>query len=396
MIHMNKNNEIQVIEAVTRKDLKRFIRFQNWLYKDNKFFVPALELDEYIFFSPKNPSWDEVDLKAFLAIRAGVVVGRIAVIVQKTYNKLHNCKNARFTRFDLIDDSGVAAALLDAACNFARERGMEVLHGPLGFNDLDKEGVLVEGFDKLSTFANFYNYAYYKNHLEEAGFEKEVDWHEFIIPMPKELDPRLVKVAQRMSEKLELKAVPIEISKSRILKQYGKRIFDVINECYAGLHGVIPITDAVCKGILKQFKTIIRREHVTIIVDKNDRIVGFGLAAPNISRSLNASKGRLLNFGFLPFNALRIKMEASHPKNVDLCLIAVVPEYRNKGVNAIIAYETFKNLINSKIGFLETNLQMETNTAVQSQFDGYDKQLIKKRRCYRKVLIETISVPEVI
>lgn len=383
-----KTNEIQIIEAKTRKDFKRFVRFQNQLYKGNAFYVPALEVDELKLFSPKNPSWNEVDLKAFMAIRGQEVVGRIAVMVQKIYNALHNCKNVRFTRFDFIDDSSIATALLGAACDFARERGMEVIHGPLGFNDLDKEGVLIEGFDKLGTWANFYNYAYYKSHLEEAGFIKEIDWLEFIVPMPKELDERMVKIAERMTKRLELKVVPSSMSKSRIIKLYGKKIFDTINECYAGLHGVIPITPAVRDGILKQFNTIIKRENVTVVVDKNDKVVGFGLSAPNISRSLNKSRGRLLNFGFLPINALRIMREARSPKNIDLCLIAIVPEYRGKGVNAILIYETFKNLLKANVQFLESNLQMETNTAVQAELDGYGKELIKKRRCYKKVLVE--------
>jgi len=383
---MSHHEEIKVVECKTRKDFKRFVRFQNWLYKDNKFYVPALERDELKLFSPQNPSWDEIDLKAFLAMQGEEIVGRIAVMVQKTYNKLNNCKHVRFTRFDLRDDCRIAHALFDAAIDFARERGMDTIHGPLGFNDLDKEGVLVEGFDKLGTFANFYNYAYYKSHLEEIGFTKEIDWFEFIVPMPKQLDPRLTKVAERMLEKLELKVVPFEMSKTKVLKRYGTKIFDVINENYAELHGVIPITPAVRDGVLKQFKTIIRREHVSIVVDKHDKVVGFGLAAPNISRSLNASNGRLLNFGFLPINALRIKREARRPKNVDLCLIAVVPEYRNKGVHAIVIRETFTHLLKTKVKFLESNLQLETNTAVQSLLDGMDKKLIKKRRCYKKVL----------
>jgi len=383
--------EIQILEARTRRDFKRFVRFQNKLYIGNKFFVPALELDELKLFSPKNPSWDEVDLKAFLAVRGGEVVGRIAVIIQKTYNKLHNCKNARITRFDLVDDARVAKALLDAACNFARGQGMDVIHGPLGFNDLDGEGVLIEGFDKLGTFANFYNYAYYKNFLEEAGFEKDIDFLEFQITMPKELDPRMIKIAERMRERLELHVVPLGVSKSRIIKQYGKEIFDVINECYAGLHGVIPITDAVRDGILKQFKTIIRREHTVVVLDKHGKVIAFSLAAPNISRSLNASRGRLFNLGFLPINALRIKLEARRLKYIDMCLIAVLPEYRGKGVNAMIMHEVFKKLV-GKTEYLETNLQQETNTAVQTQFDGFEKKLIKKRRCYKKVLL----APEVV
>jgi len=383
---MKTNDALKIIEIANRRDRKRFIRFQNRLYKGNKFFVPALETDEHKLFSPKNPSWDDVELKEFLAVRGKVIVGRIAVVIQKTYNRLHNCKNARFMRFDLIDDAEVSKALLDSACAFARERGMEVIHGPLGFNDLDKEGLLIEGFDKMSTFANFYNFDYYKTHLENYGFEKECDWLEFVVPMPKSINPTLIKVAQRMAERLGLSVVSHKTSKSQILKRYGKKIFDVINECYAGLHGVIPITEAVRNDILKQFKTILRREHVCIVVDKNDNVAGFGLAAPNISRSLNKSNGRLLNFGFLPLNALRIKMEARRPKVIDLLLVAVMPEYRGRGVNAIIISETFNNLVKTKAEFLESNLQMETNTAVQAQLDGYGKQLVKKRRCFKKAL----------
>ena len=386
-------DDIQIIEVKTRKDLKRFVRFQNWLYKGNKFFVPALELDELKLFSPKNPSWNEVDLKAFLAIRKGQVVGRIAAIVHKTYNELHNCKNVRFTRFDLIDDCHVAHELLDAVRNFAREKGMEVIHGPLGFNDLDKEGVLIEGFDKIGTFANFYNYAYYKSHLEDAGFEKEIDWLEFTAETPDELDPRFIQIAERMKERLNLTVVSPKMSKSKVIKRYGKEIFDVLNENYAGLHGVIPISDAVRDDILKQFKTIIRREHVHIVVDKNDKVVGFGLTAPNISRSLNASGGRLLNFGFLPINALRIKFESMRPKYADMCLVAIRPGHRGKGVNAILVCETFKSMIKAKIKIVETNLQLETNIAIQAEFEPFNKKLIKKRRCYKLTLQ---SPPEVV
>jgi len=386
------NDDIQIIEVKTRRDLKRFVRFHNWLYKGNKFFVPALEIDEMKLFSPKNPSWDEVDLKSFLAIRGGKVVGRVSAMVQKTYNKLHNCKNVRFTRFDLIDDCHVAHELLDAVCNFARERGMEVVHGPLGFNDLDKEGVLIEGFDKIGTFANFYNYAYYKSHLEEAGFEKEIDWLEFSVQMPEQLDERMLKINERMKERLGLTVVPQNVSKSKILKRYGKQIFDVINENYAGLHGVIPISDVVRDDILKQFKTIIRREHVYIVVDKNDKVVGFGLTAPNISRSLNASRGKLLNFGFLPINALRIKLEAMRPKVADMCLVAVDPAYRGKGVNVILIYETFECMLKAKIKTLESNLQLETNLAIQAELDPFNKELIKRRRCYKKVLSSPTEV----
>jgi len=383
------NDDIQIVEVKTRKDLKRFVRFQNWLYKGNKFFVPALEIDEMKLFSPKNPSWDEVDFKSFIAVRRGEVVGRVAAMVQKTYNKLHNCKYVRFTRFDLIDDSRVATALLDAVCTFAQERGMEVVHGPLGFNDLDKEGVLIEGFDKIGTFANFYNYAYYKSHLEEAGFEKEIDWLEFSVQMPEELDERMVKINERMKERLGLTVVSQKMSKSQVIKRYGKEIFKVLNDNYAGLHGVIPISDAVRDDILKQFKTIIRREHVHVVVDKNDTVVGFGLTAPNISRSLNASRGKLLNFGFLPINAIRIKLEAMRPKYADMCLVAVVPSYRGKGVNVILIYETFKSMLKMKVKVLESNLQLETNLAIQAELDPFGKELIKKRRCYKKVLSPT-------
>jgi ribosomal protein S18 acetylase RimI-like enzyme len=378
--------DIQILEVKNRKDFKRFVRFQNWLYRGNKFFVPALELDELKLFSPKNPSCPEVEFKAFMALRKGQIVGRIAAIVHKTYNELNNCKNVRFTRFDLIDDCFVARALLDAVCNFAREQGMEAIHGPLGFNDLDKEGVLIEGFDKVGTFANFYNYAYYKSHLEDAGFEKEIDWLEFVVPMIKELDPRFIKIAERMKERLGLSVVSPKMSKSKVVKRYGNQIFKVINDNYAGLHGVIPITDAVRDDVLKQFSTIIRREHVHVVVDKNDQVVGFGLTAPNISRSLNASGGRLLNFGFLPINALRIKLESMRPKYVDMCLVAVKPEYRGKGVNVIIIHEIFKALVNTRVRSLESNLQLETNLAIQAELDPFNKKLIKKRRCYKKIL----------
>jgi len=384
---------IEIIEVTTKADLKAFVRFPTWLYRGNSFYVHPLELDELTMLSPKNPSWEQVEIKMFLALKSGgegspykhdkKVVGRIAVMVQKLYNQKNGVNYARFTRFDFADDKAVAFALLDAGFDFAKKQGMDAVHGPLGFNDLDKEGLLVDGFDKISTFAESYNYAYYKKHIEDYGFEKEVDWLEFVIQVPESLDERVAKVAERMRERLGLRILPREMSVKQILAQYGKQVFDLLNVCYADLHGVIPITEKVRESVLKQFKQIIKRDHICIVLE-GDTVIGFSLTAPNISRSLNRSKGKLCKLGFLPVNALGIMREAKKPRYVDLCLIAVAPEYRAKGVSAIMMNDMFGNLVRNKIISVETNLQLENNTDIIKMFDGYGKELVKRRRCYIK------------
>ena len=385
---------IKIIEVKTKVELKKFVRFPAWLYKGNKFYVPPMDLDELKLFSPRNPSWEQVELKSFLALSDDVkntnglkfgknrVVGRIAVVIQKVYNQKHGVNFARFTRFDFVDDKAVAHALLDAGCEYAREQGMDTVHGPLGFNDLDREGLLIEGFDKINTFAESYNYAYYKTYIEDYGFEKEVDWLEFVIQVPEKLDERVVKVSQKMKERNNFHFLPPKMSLKQLLKKYDKQIFDLINTCYADLHGVIPITDKVRDDLLKQFKQIVRREHVCLVFNSKDVLIGFGMTAPNISRSLNKSQGRYCKFGFLPINALRIMREARKPRYVDFGLIAIAPEYRGKGVNAIMMTELFGNLVKNKIISIETNLQLENNMLILSMFDGYNRELVKKRRCY--------------
>jgi len=377
---------IKVIEVTNKKQLKQFVRFPTWLYRGSKLYVHPLEIDEFGLFSPKNPSWRDVETKMYLATKDDKIVGRIAVLIHKLYNEKNNAKFARFTRFDVIDDRDVAFALLDTAVEFTRSRGMENIHGPLGFSDIDKEGLLVHGFDRMPTFVNPYNYAYYMKYLEEYGFTKEVDWLEFIIKAPEKMDERVVRIANRMRERLGLTILSNKISVKQIIKKYGKQLFDLINKCYVDLHGVIPITDEVGYSLLKQFKQILRREYVCLIVDSADNLVGFGITAPNISRSLNKAKGRLFNFGFLPINALRIKLESMRPKYIDLCLVAVLPEYQGKGVPAIIINDMFGNLVKKKVQFLESNLQLENNKDVQNLFDGFEKEIVKKRRCYKFTL----------
>ena len=377
----------KVIEVTNRKDLKAFVRFPTWLYRGSKLAATPLEIDEFRMMSPKNPSWEDVEIKIFIAVtETGKrrVLGRIAVMIQQSYNKRNNAKNARFTRFDVVDNKDVAFALLDAAVAFARDRGMQRIHGPLGFNDLDREGLLVEGFDRMATFVNTYNYAYYKTFIEEYGFEKEADWLEFIIKLPKEMDERIIKISDRMKDRLGVTLVPESMSIKKIVDKYGAQIFELLNVCYADLHGVVPVTEKVGLSVLKQFKQIVRREHLCMVLDSDGKLIAFGLTAPNISRSLNKAKGRICKAGFIPINGMRIKQEAAKSKFVDLCLIAVAPDYQSKGVSAIIMNQMFKKLVARGITFVESNLQLETNTSIIKLFESLDRELVKKRRCYVK------------
>jgi hypothetical protein len=380
--------ELVITEAKTKTDIKKFVRFVGNLYRGNAFFVHAIEADERKLFSKKCSSGNNADFKCFLAIRDGRVVGRLAVIIQHQYNEKYNCKHARFTRFDFIDDVSVARALMEEGVKYALEQGMDTIHGPLGFHDMDQEGVLVEGFDSLVTIVNPYNYAYYKPIIEELEFEKEIDWLEYRVPVPKELSEKEIKIQQRMTERLKLTLLP-DMSMRKLINLYGQQVFDVIDSCYAPNHGTVPITGQVRDSILKQFKLLIRKDQVSVAFNEKGDVIGFALAMPNISRSVQRCKGRMLPFGWL-----HILREARNPKYIDMGLIAVVDEYKGKGVNVIVANEVWKYCIRKKILSTESNLELETNIDMLGQSASWNKEFLRRRRCYIKKIQNPDTVTE--
>ena len=375
---------ITVVPVTTKKQLKQFVDFQPKLYKGNKYYVPPIRSDEIQVFTPKKSVHLGEDAKAqcFLVFKDGKIVGRVAGIIQHNYNKKFNEKKARISRLDFINDFEVAKTTLDAVEAWAKSEGMDSIHGPLGFNDLEREGLLVEGFDKLSTFETQYSFPYYYPMLEKCGYKKDVDWLEYQIKVPSTIpDVRASKLADLIAKRLNIHEVQPK-STAELVNNYYQQIFDLLDEAYSELYATVPLTQKVRDGLLVQFKLLIDKDFISVIVDKDDNVVAVGIAFPAIAKGMQKAKGRILPLGFIP-----ILHSIHHPEVVDLALIGVKKEYRDKGVTALIFRNMTERLINRGVKILETNCQLEDNFQVQSIFNkDYETTLVRRRRSYIKKL----------
>lgn len=371
---------IEIRQVKTRKEIKEFIEFPLNLYKNNEFFVPPLYGDEKAMFKPNYNYYDQAEAVFYNAYRDGVMVGRIQGILQLASNKKWNQKRVRFTRFDSVDDQEVANALFKAVEDWAKEKGMEEVVGPLGFSDQEREGLLIDGFNELSTFEEQYNYPYYQKLIENLGYEKEVDWVERQLRAPEKLDERLERISGMMLDKYKLKFVTVN-NINKFLKEYGDAFFDIAEKTYEGLYQTVPFSDSVKKQLIDSFKLVINPKFVIVIVDENNKVVCFGFAIPSLSKAVQKSGGRLT----LP-TIFRILKAVKKPEIVDLAMIGVLPEYAMKGVSsALIAYVQ-KALIESDVKYCETNLNLEDNVKIQNQWKNFDARLHKRRRSFVKKL----------
>lgn len=372
---------VNIREVKTKKDIKEFIEFPLRLYKGVWNFVPPLYSDEKKLVRDGKP--DIADSVFYLAERDGKTVGRIQGIIQKQYNELHGTKIVRFTRFDSVDDAEVSRALFSAVSEWGRARGMAELVGPLGYSDLDREGMLIEGFDEDSTFEEQYNYDYYPALLEKFGFEKDVDWIEFELRAPEKKNVMLERVANRVLEMQKLHLVKTDgISKKAYIDKYKSQVFECIDECYSKLYGTVPISPEMQKELVDQFVLIVNKEYLVLICDEKERVVAFGLCFPSIGEAVKKSGGRLT----LPA-LLKLLRLVKNPKVIDLALVAVRPEYQSAGVNAVILNALCDMLLAGKVEKCETNLNLETNTAVISQWKHFESRQHKRRRSYKKTIL---------
>lgn len=373
---------IEIREVVTKTDIKKFVDFPTKLYKKCKNYVHPIRMDEInLFDKDKNVSYDDCEIIYFLALSEGAVVGRIAGIIQKLYNEKTGEKRARFSRFDTINDVKVAKALLKAVENWAKDKGMNIVHEPMGFNDLDREGMLIEGFDEIATFEEQYNFDYYPRLMEKCGYKKEIDWLEYKVFAPKKVDERIERLAEVVLKRYDLRIVN-EKSKKKLIDRYKDGIFEVIDEAYSPLYGVVPLTQKLREQLTAQFELFLSLKFFIVVVDKNDRVVAFGFAFPSLSRAMNKSRGK-----FLPFGIFRMIHAIKYPKIVDLALIGIRPEFQGKGVNAVIMRFLMQQMINEKIEYCETNLNLEDNIKIQQQWESFEHVQHKKRRSYIKILV---------
>ena len=372
---------VTIKKVSSAAELKKFIRFNYELYKENPFSVPDLYDDMLNTFSrDKNAAFEFCEADYFLAYKDGKLVGRIAAILNKRANETWNKKEVRFGWVDFVNDMEVSDALFKAVEAWGKERGMTDMVGPLGFTDFDAEGMLVEGFEQLGTMATIYNFPYYPQHMEKLGFEKEADWVEFKIYIPDAIPDKHKRISEIIMRKYGLKIVKCQSTKD--INKYGQAIFDLMNEAYSPLYGYSALSPKQIQQYIKMFLPILDLRMVTLVTDAEDNVIAVGISMPSLSEALQKGKGRLLPFGW--YHLMKLIFMKKYPKVLDLLLVAVKPEYQNKGVNALLFYDLIP--IYQQLGFeyAESNPELELNDKVQAQWEYFKTEQHKRRRAYKK------------
>jgi GNAT superfamily N-acetyltransferase len=373
--------DILIKEVITPRELKSFIQFPFELYKGNPNWVPTLMFDELnTLRKDKNPAFEFCEAKYWLACRDGKTVGRVAAILNKRHIEKWGQRYLRFGWIDFIDDPSVSTALMNTVENWAKENGLTAVHGPLGFTDLDREGMLVEGFNELGTLATIYNHPYYPQHMESLGYAKDTDWVEYeltVPPVPNETIARIADISLRRNKLTILKCR----NKKELLK-YAKDLFRLIDDEYKHLYGTIPLTEKQVEAYIDQYFGFVTPDFVPIIMDQNNRMVAFGVVMPSLSHALQKSKGNLFPLGFIHLLRALKKNDRA-----DAYLVAVRSEYQGKGVNAILMNKMHQVFSKLEITKLESNPELETNLNVQGQWKHYERRQHKRRRVFIKHLV---------
>ncbi len=372
---------VEIKKVTTKSDLKHFIRFNYEFYKNNPYSVPDLYDDMVNTFSPKkNAAFEFCEADYFLALRDGNIVGRVAAIINKRANETWKKQTVRFGWIDFIDDMEVSTALINTVKAWGKERGMTEIEGPLGFTDMDAEGMLVEGFDQLSTMATIYNYPYYPVHMEKLGLVKSSDWVEMKIYVPDQIPEKHLRISRIISQKYNLHVRKIKSKKEIRETGIAHEIFRLINESYAPLFGFSKMSERQIDQYVNMYVPVLDLRMVSIVENEQNEIVAVGISMASLSRALQKAKGKLLPFGwFYLLKALFLK----RPKVLDLLLVAVRPDYQGKGVNALL----FTDLIPvyKQLGFeyAESNPELELNDKVQNQWQYFKTEQHKRRRCFK-------------
>lgn len=369
---------IEVREVNSKSELKQFVKFNIQLYKGCPYHVPGLISDEMMTLSKeKNPAFDFCESKYFLAYKEGKIVGRIAAIINHKANEIWNLKNMRFGFIDFIDDINVSSALFLAVDTWAKEKQLYCLQGPMGFTDFDHEGLLVKGFDQISTMSTSYSFPYYAQHFEKLGFVKDQDWHEFKIQISKEIPTKYKRISDIVLKKYGLKILKFKNTKE--IWPYAKKIFQLLNEAYKPLYGYSELSDKQIDYYIKMYIPMLRLDLVPVIVrESDDAVIGVGITLPNLSKALQKAKGSLFPFGWIHL------LKALYGKNdvVDLYIIGVVPEFQNKGINAALFADLIPTYNKWGFKYAESNPELEMNMKVQSQWEDYESEHHKTRRAY--------------
>lgn len=372
---------LEIREIRTKRELRGFIEFANDLYRDCPYYCPPLFFDEMnCFDKEKNPALEVCDFQLWMAYRDGKPVGRIAGIINRRANEKWGYKHVRFGWFDFIDDEEVSHALLDQVVAWGKERGMTALNGPVGFTDFDHEGLLLEGYDYLAVMASLYNYPYYVKHVEDYGLTKEADWVELQVFPPKECPQRIERIAELVKQRSKVRVVKVKNSRE-LVKRFGIEYMDVIDAAYQQLYNFQPMTDKQKNYYKDMYFPILNFDFVTLVVNEKEELVGVGLGMPNIAEALRKCGGKLLPFGW--YHLLKA-LKAKQMESFSFLLIAVRPDYQDKGINALFLQDQIPIINRYGIKRLETTNMLETNTKVLDFFTQFDHKQHKRHRAYIK------------
>ena len=376
---------IIIKEVVGKKELKKWVDFPNKLYKNVPAYVPFLFKDEMdTFTKTKNPAYDFCETKLFLAYKDKKIVGRICALINHAYNKKWNKNAMRFTRFDFIDDYEVSNVLFNEVVKWAKENSLTEVMGPIGFTDLDHEGMLVEGFDELNMSITFYNHPYYIEHMERLGLIKDIDWMEFQIKVPDQLDPRIERIAEHLIERNGYQLVTY--SKRKVLLNDAFKAFKVIDEAFSVLYGTVPLTDKIINKAIADYIPLVNLKYICSVKDKEGNIIGFGILVPSIAKALKKCNGRMTRGIFRLLKALKGRNDT-----LEMFLIGITQEHQKKGVPAIIMNQIMKVCIENGVKICETGPELETNESVQSMWKTFDSRHHKRRRCWIKEINQDIE-----
>lgn len=370
-----------VKEVKSQSDLKRFIKFPNKLYEGNEFYVPPLISAEMETLSQdKNPAFESCEAKYWLAYNEhNELVGRIAGIINHRYNQKAGRQFVRFGWLDYVEDINVLKTLLSTVEAWAKEKKAEYIHGPLGMSEFDASGVLIEGYDEIPTVYGKYNYPYYSKDLELLGFEKEVDWIELRVTVPPTIPERFPQMAKTVEERYKLHCV--EFKSKKELLSYADEVFALLNREYESIHGFSALSPSQIDALKKQFIPLVRLKFISVVVNAENQVVGFGICLPSLSKAFQKCGGRLLPFGFLHI------LKALHRNDtIDTLLIAVHSDYRDKGVNALIFNDIGRYIVADGMKYLETTRELEENFLVQNLWSKLETRQHKRARCYVKAL----------
>ena len=372
---------VSIKTVTTKRDFKIFARFANRMYKGNAYYVPSIVMDDLnTFDKAKNAAFEFCEAEFYLAYKDGKLVGRVAAIVNHKANEAWNVKQVRFGWFDFVDDIEVSAALLDAVAAFGKSRGMTDMAGPLGFTDFDPEGMLVEGYDRVSTMALIYNHPYCPEHMKKLGYHKETGWVEYRLTLPEAPSERHRSIAEAVKARYGLKVR--KLTKRQVKKEgYGRKIFKLINETYCVLYGYSLLSEKQIDQYVDAYLGIVNMELLSFVEDSDGNLIAAALTIPSMAEALQKCNGELLPFGW--WHLLK-SMYWKRPDTLDLLLIGVRPDYQNKGVNSLVMVDLLERYHKLGFKYAETNANLESNIKIQAMWDHFEHELHKRRWIFAK------------